>query len=292
MLAPAKLNLCLHVGPKRPDGYHDLFSLVAFANIGDELTVAAADTTELIIEGPFASELSNVDQRDNIVWAAAGRILDLSRGTDGSPLGLRLNLIKRLPVASGIGGGSADAAAALRLAADCVGLNITADELAEIGLALGADVPVCLFAQTAWMSGIGESLSPGPQLPDTYVVLANPGKAVPTKEVFDRYDMQPIPAGPLAPANLPAKFASFDDLIGFLQTVRNDLERPATQFLPEIGNVLGGLVDCGAELARMSGSGATCFGLFSSKTAAEACRDQMRLRHSQWWIDAGVLIRE
>jgi len=292
MLAPAKLNLFLHVGPKRSDGYHDLFSLVAFADIGDQLTIAASDQIELSIDGPFAAELSDIAPEDNIIWKAAARLLDQSPSPEPPAKGLQITLVKRLPVASGIGGGSADAAATLQLASDYLGLTLSVSELQEIGLSLGADVPVCLYGRTAWMGGIGETLSPGPELPDVHIVLANPCKAVATKEVFDRFDLHPPNSGNLAPKTLPTDFQDFDEMVAFLQTVRNDLEAPAKQFLPEIDSVLAALLDGGAAFARMSGSGATCFGLFPTKSAAEACRDQMRLRHSQWWIDAGTLIRE
>lgn len=292
MLAPAKLNLCLHVGPRRSDGYHDLFSLVAFADIGDALTMSVADETELIVEGPFASDLANLANEDNIVWVAASRVLELAHRAGCLVKGLRINLVKKLPVASGIGGGSSDAAAAIRLAVDCLQLHLSEDEMRKIGLFLGADVPVCLFGQTAWMSGMGDVLSRGPALPDVYVVLVNPGYAVSTKSVFDRFDRQSELPADLAPQPLPVAFECFDDLLGFLRTVRNDLEPPAKQIRPEIAKVLTALTDAGADLVRMSGSGATCFGLFSSKSKATDCRDELRLRYPQWWIDAGTLIGE
>ena len=292
MLAPAKLNLCLHVGPKRPDGYHDLFSLVTFAEIGDELFLEPARQTELIVEGPFADDLSTIDNTDNIVWAAASHLSSLAEDRGDTVQPFRMRLIKRLPVASGVGGGSADAAVALRLVAQHLGLGLDAEDLRRIGLSLGADVPVCLFGATAWMSGIGEELSPGPVLPEVHLVLANPRIPLSTKAVFERFDASADTRSALGPEALPAAFDRFDDLVVFLQSVRNDLELPARQAVREIGDVLDALSACGAGLARMSGSGATCFGLFSSKTEAEAAAERLRLRQSEWWIDVGALISE
>ena len=292
MLAPAKVNLSLHVGPKRADGYHDVFSLVAFASIGDELEIEPADKTDLIVKGPFADQLAGGDRTENIVWAAAARLLDLSQDATGSVKGLRMTLTKRLPVASGIGGGSADAAVALRLGSRCLGLSLGPEELGAIGLSLGADIPVCLFAAPGWMSGIGDVISPAPQFPEVHIVLVNPGKPVSTKAVFEKFDSQESGTGRLIPHAIPTQFADFAEFIGFIGKLRNDLERPAKQIRPEIEGVLQALRESRAALARMSGSGATCFGLFPTKSEAERCAQQMRLRHSGWWIDVGSLMRE
>ncbi|TJZ92686.1 4-(cytidine 5'-diphospho)-2-C-methyl-D-erythritol kinase [Paracoccus gahaiensis] len=262
--APAKLNLALHVTGRRADGYHLLDSLVCFAAIGDRVTLTPGPLT-LTIDGPFAAGLAEVDA-DNLCLRAARLV--------GGQAALHLH--KALPVASGIGGGSADAAAVLR------GLARMGHPLPERSERLGADVPVCLMGLPARMQGIGEVLTPLPALPPLHLVLVNPGVAVPTPAIFARLDrrdgppLPPLPAFPDAPA-----------LIGWLRTVRNDLQPPAIALAPVIADVLQALEASGAQLARMSGSGATCFGLFpdASRAAAAAAA----LARSGWWAVATEL---
>lgn len=261
--APAKLNLALHVTGRRADGYHLLDSLVAFAALGDRITLAPGQG--IALSGPFAADLPG---EGNLCLRAA-RLLGLRAA---------IGLEKVLPVASGIGGGSADAAAVLR------GFARGGEALPppEAIAALGADVPVCLAGQAARMRGIGEVLDPVPALPALHLVLVNPGIALATPAVFAALDRRDNPALPA----LPARFADAAALLGWLSATRNDLEAPARRLQPVIGTVLAALSQAGAGLARMSGSGATCFGLFASATAAEAACARIRAAQPGWWAVA------
>jgi 4-diphosphocytidyl-2-C-methyl-D-erythritol kinase len=279
--APAKLNLYLHVVGRRPDGYHLLDSLVAFADISDQVTVAPADALSLAIEGPFAAALAG-PREENLVWRAA---LALA-GHLGRAPGAAITLTKNLPVASGIGGGSSDAAAALRALAALWEARLEPGALDGIGAALGADVPVCLAARTAWLGGIGERVEPAPALPPLALVLANPGVALPTAPVFKRRT---------GPFSAPARFAetprSVVRLVELLATRRNDLTPPAVALVPAIADVLDALATAnGALIARMSGSGATCFALFADRDHAAAAADRLRAAHPRWWVAAGGLL--
>lgn len=272
--APAKLNLALHVTGRRADGYHLLDSLVVFCSVGD--MVRLHDTPgapPLTITGPFVGGLDTGP--GNLVR----RALALA-GIDG----VRATLEKRLPVASGIGGGSADAAAALRAAARLRGGPLPAPEAV---LALGADVPVCLAGRPARLRGIGERLSPVPVLPPVWVVLANPGIAVATSGVFRALASRENPPLPEA---LPA-WPDAAALAAWLAGQRNDLEVPACALAPAIAGVRAALAATeGCLLARMSGSGATCFGLFAVATEAEAAARRLRSAHPGWWVEAGRIL--
>jgi len=271
MFAPAKVNLFLHVTGRRADGYHLLDSLAVFPAVGDFLSIEPADSLSLRITGPFGELLTA--EPDNLVLRAA-RLLK----PDG---GAALTLEKNLPVASGIGGGSADAAAALGLLSRHWGLEAPLDELA---LQLGADVPVCLASAPARMSGIGDVLFPGPNLPAFGILLCNPGVAVSTAEVFRaRAEKKFSP-----PAELPESWPGAAAMAAALQALRNDLEEPAIALAPVIGDVLAALRRLpGCLLARMSGSGATCFALFPApNAAAEAAA---ALNPSGWWRWGGGL---
>jgi 4-diphosphocytidyl-2-C-methyl-D-erythritol kinase len=274
--ARAKINLHLHVVGRRDDGYHLLDSLVAFADVGDRLTVAPADGLTLSVTGPFAAGLDA--ESDNLVLRAA-RALAARAGI--APAGA-LVLEKNLPVASGIGGGSADAAAALRLLCRFWGLDpASADSLAA---GLGADVPVCVAGVPAVMSGIGEVLTPAPALPDVGIVLVNPGVAISTPSVFRAR------SGAFSgPAYFPATgWHGCDALVAALRTTRNDLEPAARLLAPSIGQVLDTLGETpGCRLARMSGSGATCFGLFATPEAARAA--VRTIARTGWWVWGGSL---
>jgi 4-diphosphocytidyl-2-C-methyl-D-erythritol kinase len=275
--APAKVNLYLHVTGRRADGYHLLDSLVVFAGIGDVLEAAPSDTLSLRVEGPFAAGLA--DELDNLVLRAA-RALAAEAGV---PARARLVLHKNLPVASGIGGGSADAAAALRLLARLWDLRPDPSAMARLALALGADVPVCLTGRASRMSGIGEQLAAAPRLPDCGILLVNPGVAVATADVFRAR------SGPWSsPAPLPAAWSDTASVADHLRQLHNDLEQAAVALQPVIGNVLAVLAGLpGCRLARMSGSGATCFGLFD--TPGIAVRAAMQIRHPGWWNWGGAL---
>ncbi len=272
--APAKVNLFLHVIGRRADGYHLLDSLVVFAAVSDVLRAEPSDRLSLDVDGPFAAAL--VGESDNLVLRAA-------RALAPAGAGARLVLTKNLPVASGIGGGSADAAATLRLLCRLWRLSPSAQELARMAEALGADVPVCLAGRPSRMGGIGELLEPAPELPRCGIVLINPGVGVSTADVFRsrRGDWS-------SPANLPASWPNIAAMAADMQSLRNDLERPALSLQPVIGDVLAALAALpGCRLARMSGSGATCFGLFDGPEAAASAAE--RLQRSGWWCWGGAL---
>ncbi|HVZ09195.1 4-(cytidine 5'-diphospho)-2-C-methyl-D-erythritol kinase [Rhodopila sp.] len=273
--APAKINLYLHVTGRRADGYHLLDSLTVFADIGDRLAVAAAAELSLAVTGPFAGGLTA--EADNLVLRAA-RALAVEAGVTSRG---RLVLRKNLPIASGIGGGSADAAAALRLLCRTWSIDPGVERLAAIGAALGADVPVCLRCTPARMQGIGEVLTAVPELPPFGLVLVNPGVAVATASVFKARHGEFSP-----PAVLPPGWRDAGDLAGWLHGTCNDLQPPALALAPAIGGALAALSgDPDCLLARMSGSGATCFGVYASAEAAAGAA--ARLSRPGWWVWGG-----
>ena len=256
---------------RRPDGYHLLDSLTVFAGVGDVLRAEVDATIGLSIDGPFAAGLSAGE--DNLVHRAALRLA-------GSEHGVTLRLTKNLPVASGIGGGSADAAAALRILARLWGIE---GDLGDTALALGADVPVCLASRPARMGGIGERLAPAPRLPRCGIVLVNPGLAVSTPDVFRARS-----GSFSSPARLPAAWADAGSMAKDLGALRNDLEDPAIGLCTVIQVVIEAIGQMpGCLLARMSGSGATCFGLFASD--AEAAVAAALLERPGWWCWGGPL---
>ena len=280
--APAKLNLYLHVTGRRADGYHELDSLVTFTALADTLEIAPAETLGLTVTGPFAHAL---DGADNLAARAAEALAEKL----GRPANVRIALDKRIPVAAGLGGGSADAAAVLRGLARLWGLGGEhAGILHETALGLGADVPVCLGSRAACMAGIGEALSAPPRLPPCAVLLVNPGVTVPTGPVFTARRGAFSAASPIdeAPQDAPA-------LAALLRARRNDLERPARERAPEIGVVLARLADApGCLLARMSGSGGTCFGLFEDGAAAAGAADAIARDHPAWWVQPTRLVHD
>ncbi|HLI12924.1 MAG TPA: 4-(cytidine 5'-diphospho)-2-C-methyl-D-erythritol kinase [Alphaproteobacteria bacterium] len=282
--APAKLNLYLHVTGRRADGYHLLDSLVAFASIHDTVAVTAGEGLALALEGPFASALAK--EPDNLVLRAARRLAAEAK----IPARAAITLIKRLPVASGIGGGSADAAAALRLLAELWQVSLAKEELHRLALALGADLPMCLNGRSAFVGGIGEELAPAPPLPAVGLLLVNPGIAVPTPKVFQA--RAALAAGGFSAAarfdEAPGDAAALAALLG---ARRNDLTEGACALCPEIREVLATLsATSGCRLARMSGSGATCFGLFDDEAAAHQAA--VRLRRPGWWVAPGHLVND
>jgi 4-diphosphocytidyl-2-C-methyl-D-erythritol kinase len=273
LTARAKLNLYLHVLGRRADGYHELDSLVAFAAIGDRLSFAPADRLTLEIEGPFADALEATG--DNLVLKA-GRLL---RQRFGLRQGAEIRLEKRLPVAAGLGGGSADAAAALRGLARLWRVQAP-DALMGLAAELGADVPACLAGEPSFTGGVGERLAPVPGFPELGVILANPRIPLPTAAVFGAR------TGPFAkPARWSQALRNGEELIALLQERRNDLTRPALALVPEIGAVLAALGELPqVRLARMSGSGATCFGLTLTASEAERGAQALRARAPGWWV--------
>lgn len=272
-LAPAKINLSLHLKGQRPDGYHLLDSLVVFAGVGDRILAEDAPNLSLTVNGPFAQGLST--GADNLVLKAAMGL------ASGRAPGTALLLEKNLPMASGIGGGSSDAAATLALLSGLWG--IAPDP--KLAARLGADVPVCCAAPAPQiMRGIGDRLTPAPVLPPLWIVLVNPLIGVPTGAVF----AEVADRNPPAPPEIPTEgFARFDDLIGWLRTQRNDLQSAAIRVCPVIADVLASLAD--APFRRMSGSGATCFALLPSEKEALVLADAIR-KEAPWWVSAAPVL--
>lgn len=280
VFAPAKINLFLHVGEMRGDGYHALQSLVAFAETGDEIRAQRSDDFSLVMDGPFAGAL--VDEKDNLVLRAA-RLLAAEACV---ATGARLTLTKNLPVASGIGGGSADAAACLRALWQFWGLEdapqVTRATLEQAAIETGSDVPVCLLSGAALMEGRGEVVTALPELPRAAMVLVNPRVAVPTGPVFARLRARSGADGVAAPSG----FADVKALVDFLAQARNDLQAPALEIAPVIQDVLTALGAEGALLTRMCGSGATCYALFADDAAAARAAQSVQQRNPGWWVCA------
>jgi 4-diphosphocytidyl-2-C-methyl-D-erythritol kinase len=270
--APAKINLYLHVTGRRPDGYHLLDSLVAFASVGDSVSVRAASVTTLAVEGPFAAGLPA--GADNLVRRAADLL--------GKGRGAALRLVKNLPVASGIGGGSSDAAACLLALRDLWRGGESDADLAALGLSLGADVPACLLRRPLRLSGIGEGTGEAPALPAAQLVLVNPGVPLATPAVFAAF--RSGGSGFRPPARGEPAFGSVAVLASWLRGQHNDLE-PAARFLaPPVDVALAALrAQPGCLLARMSGTGATCFGLFPTPLSAQRAAAQIAKAEPDWW---------
>jgi len=284
--AAAKINLTLRIVGRRPDGYHELVSLVAFAGVGDALSLGTGAALSLRIGGPFSAGLSAAD--DNLVLRAAR---ELAARVDGLALG-SFSLTKRLPVASGIGGGSADAAAALRLLARANGLSPADPRLFAAAGALGADVPVCVDLRARVMRGIGEILSEPFVLPPLPAVLVNPGVPVETRSVF-RALAAVRDGGRAALADPEPDWGAIRSSAALVEAVargRNDLEPVAISLAPSVAEVLAGRrAQGGCRLARMSGSGATSFGLFDTRRAAAAAAQRVHAEHPAWWVQATTI---
>jgi 4-diphosphocytidyl-2-C-methyl-D-erythritol kinase len=278
--APAKVNLSLRVLGRRPDGYHELDSLVAFADCGDHLSIEPGSAFSLAISGPFATAL----QGSNILEATARLFSEV---VPGAILG-RVELQKNLPVAAGLGGGSADAAALLRLLIRINGDHAASQNWPVLATRLGADVPVCLASEPAVMTGIGERLQGVDALPHGAIVLANPRLPLATADVFRALAAAPLTA-PLAARPAP-RFASLADLVASLAHEPNDLQTVAIRLCPPVAQVLERLAaNATARLVRMSGSGPTCFALCETLAEAEAIAADVRAREPGWWITAAHL---
>lgn len=272
--APAKLNLFLHV-LGRSGGYHQIESLAAFTRLGDRLEVCESSAISLQVEGPFAAECGPLET--NLALRAAKALAALAP----APVGAALKLYKDLPAASGLGGGSSDAAAAIQLLMPLWDLHIDDHELTALATRLGADVPVCLLRRPAIMRGIGEQISPVSALPQCYVVLVNPRIALSTRAVFENLDGR----FGKAPQRFPRHVSSVKKLARVLAARRNDLQQPAIELVPEIRTVLDALArQKGCLLARMSGSGATCFGLFANADEMGAAAAAIARDHSRYWV--------
>lgn len=278
--APAKINLFLHVVGRRSDGYHLLDSLVAFAAHGDEVSARLADRISLRIDGPYADALDAGP--DNLVLRAAHALA----GQCGIARGADITLTKNLPVAAGIGGGSADAAATLRALAALWGADPDETAMDRLAVSLGADVPVCLRGRTSHMSGIGDIVRPGPDLPPCGILLVNPNRPLATPQVFGARrgpfsDADPI-VGPVADA------AALADA---LRSRRNDLAPAAIELCPVIGRVIAAIESApGCLLARLSGSGPTCFGLFETEDEAAAAASRIAAENPDWWVQPTHLL--
>jgi 4-diphosphocytidyl-2-C-methyl-D-erythritol kinase len=284
----AKVNLTLRVVGRRTDGYHELESVVAFADCADRLSLAPGTALDLTMSGPLAQACGETS--DNLVLKAAHL---LGERVPGLKIG-RFTLDKVLPVAAGIGGGSADAAAALRLLAQLNGLALDDERLRDVAIATGADVPVCLTSRACDMTGVGETLLPL-SLPIMPCVLVNPRVAVATRDVFAALGLRNgellVGATDVIRATAwPEQGASVEDWVEVLAAGSNDLEAPAMRIQPVIGEVIAALsATDGAWLARMSGSGATCFAIFENTADAQRAAQKIQLDHPQWWVHAGVL---
>ncbi len=277
--APAKVNLYLHVGPPGEGGYHPICSLMAFADFGDTVRAQGADALGLEVRGPFARDLDGGG--DNLVLRAARALIAGAR-RPVAPIGLSLD--KRLPVASGLGGGSSDAGATLRLLRQAMGLNIDDAGLEAVAASLGADGAACLWGRPVTAEGRGERLSPAPGLPVLDAVLVNPGTPVSTARVYGLFD-QAGRFGDVAPPRAPDAFETPEELAGWLQAQRNDLEAAAIAVAPEVGAVLETLAgEPESLIARVSGSGGTCFALCASDIEAESLAERLEAMAPHWWV--------
>jgi len=288
VFAPAKINLALHVLGRRENGYHDLESLVVFAGVGDELSVKTDKSDSLVITGPFDTALD--PGPSNLITRAVK--LFRAEWPEAVTHGVHITLEKNLPVAAGIGGGSADAAAALRAMAAFSKVEIPTPELANLALELGADVPLCLYSRTCTARGVGEIVQPVRRFPALHVVLINPLVSISTRAVFERWQdtrrdtrnaqLAPLPDWPITKA----------DMGRWMAETRNDLEVAATEMLPHISKITGALYQTNNCIgARMSGSGATVFGLFASAAAASKAAVDMRQLFREHWIAEAPIIQ-
>ncbi|MCA1403585.1 4-(cytidine 5'-diphospho)-2-C-methyl-D-erythritol kinase [Ensifer sp. IC3342] len=281
--APAKINLALHVVGQRADGHHLLESLVTFADCGDRIGLASADADGFTISGRFADglPLSAENKGGNLVLRARDLLRSelTSRGIAAGPV--HLHLEKNLPVASGIGGGSADAAATLRGLLTLWGASVEPAKLNAVALDLGADVPMCLYGGPLLAKGIGEEITALPDLPSFAIVLVNPLVAVSTPVIFRTLINKTNP-----PLVLPQGQNTAEAWLSAMADMRNDLEAPARELVPQIEEVSGSLKAAGSTLVRMSGSGATCFGLFGSDERAHRAAEHISASHPEWYVCA------
>ena len=282
--AAAKINLYLHVTGKRADGYHLLDSLAVFAGVHDTVVAQENESLTLSLNGPFGATLSASAAGDNLVLRAA----KLLREKSGVKAGAAITLVKRLPVASGIGGGSADAAATLLACDSLWKAKAAISDLAAMALQLGADVPICLHGRAAFFGGIGEEIADAPKLPPAFFVLINPGIPLSTADVFRA--RKGAFGNPGRFSDAPKDAA---ELARILETRRNDLNEPAIGLCPVLSHVLETLAAArGCLLSRMSGSGATCFGLFATEARAKEAAREIQAKQPRWWVSASALIAD
>jgi 4-diphosphocytidyl-2-C-methyl-D-erythritol kinase len=278
--APAKVNLFLHVGGPDAEGYHPISSLMVFADVGDEIMIQPADAPDFAAVGPFGGDIPT-DGDNLVVRAARGFHAKLS----GPIPPYRLILDKRLPIAAGLGGGSSDAGAALKLLRDALAPGLSDDDLEPIAASLGADGAACFRATALMAEGRGEALSPAPRLPVLHAVLVNPGVPSPTGAVYRAYDAAVHPEGAARPS-IPVELESAEEAAAWLaMATRNDLEAPAVALQPLIGEALDVLRDEPESLlVRMSGSGATCFALCAGDIEAESLAERIEAMRPEWWV--------
>ena len=282
--APAKINLFLRITGRRADGYHLLESLVVFTEYGDEITVQESEGLSLDITGEFIGELSGFPKEENLVWKAAIALQNYVKKNSGSNFGAKITITKNLPIASGIGGGSADAAATIQALCELWNVNITAKDLLEIGLKLGSDVPVCINGKPAIMRGIGDEITEV-ELPNKpYMVLINPNIPLATAEVFKDFAKSYDPDNAKAIDNI-----NIGSVINGGYYI-NDLEKAATARLPVIGSIISSLKNTdGCLIAGMSGSGATCFALYNDKEMADkAAGELQKIYENAWCISTRI----
>lgn len=279
--APAKINLFLHLTGRRDDGYHLLQSVMVFVDVGDSLEFSPHDSLFLDVDGPFAGDMP--PPHENLIYRAAQMLAAEFKTT---PRGA-VRLTKNLPVASGIAGGSADCAAALKGFAKLWGFSDERDRIHRIGQQLGADVPACLVAKPVWAEGIGEKMMPLHDMPALHFVLANPMVATPTPEVFRRYRNRFCP-----PIQFSGRKKSMQEWIADIKRYRNDLTDPAMEVTPEIRTVLQALQETpNCQVARLSGSGATCFGIYEHAETARAAVNKLKMDHPRWWVSTANLVK-
>jgi 4-diphosphocytidyl-2-C-methyl-D-erythritol kinase len=279
--APGKVNLYLHVTGRRPDGYHTLESLVVFTRLGDVVAVKPASTLRLSVTGPFASAIADVDPAENLAMRAATALARRFSVRTGADIALR----KNLPVAAGIGGGSSDAAATLRLLDRLWCLDAPPVVLSGIAADIGADVPVCLAGRPSLVAGIGETCRPLAALPAWWLVLANPGRPLPTAAVFARFDLE-------AMRGTRGVSGRGDVALDRIRRAANDLDGSARLLVPEIDSLISALAGSrGCHLARLSGSGPTCFGVFDDRRDAARAARGLATAHPAWWVRATSLRR-
>lgn len=284
--APAKINLFLHVTGRRDDGYHLLQSIVVFAEAGDHLTFTRHDSLFIDVEGYFADDVG--DLRGNLVYKAAQA---LGREYRITPTGM-ITLQKNLPVASGIGGGSSDAATTLRGLSKLWALPEEKERLRRLGATLGADVPACLVRRPVWMEGIGEKMMAMPEMPDMHLVLVTPPVSTPTPEVFARFARR-FSGRYSAPIQFGGRRKTLQEWIADLRFYRNDLTDAAIEVSPDIRRALQAIESTpNCHIARLSGSGATCFGIYDNPAAAAAAVNKIRQEYPTWWVKASGLFRE
>lgn len=284
LTAHAKVNLALHVTGQRDDGYHLIESLVAFTDFGDQISAELSDENSFDIHGPFANAL-NSDQSNNLIIKARDALVEFAKdkGFATAPVSIRCE--KNLPVASGMGGGSADAAAALNILIKLWALDISDDDLAKIALSLGADVPMCLKSQPLVATGIGEDIKLVAPFPQSNIVLVNPMVEVSTPVVFKALQTKQN-----APLSSSMKIEGFDQLICLIEQNRNDLQVPAISHCSEISDCLDALLQTNPACARMSGSGASCFALYENKTDALNAKKMIADNHPDWFVQSTHLL--